>query len=48
MGGTCERELPEGFPKGWTLEKFADYRPRYHDAILQNEPLKKFFEESNS
>lgn len=48
MGGTYERELPEGFPKGWTLEQFADYRPRYHDAILQNEPLKKFFEESNS
>ena len=44
MGGTYERELPEGFPKGWTLEQFADYRPRYHDAILRNEKLKMFFE----
>ena len=44
MGGTYERELPEGFPKGWTLEMFADYRPRYRDAILRNEELKKFFE----
>ena len=46
MGGTYERPLPEGFPKGWTLEQFADYRPRYHDVILQNKKLKKFFDEA--
>ena len=46
MGGTYERPLPDGFPKGWTLERFAEFRPRYHDAILRNEKLKKFFEEN--
>jgi hypothetical protein len=46
MGGTYERPLPEGFPKGWTLEEFAESRPRYHDAILENEKLKKYFQEN--
>ena len=46
MGGTYERPLPEGFPKGWTLEQFAEFRPRYYDAILRNEKLKIFFQEN--
>lgn len=45
MGGTYERPLPEGFPKGWTLEEFAETYPRYTEAILKNEELKKFFEQ---
>ena len=44
MGGTYRRPVPEGFPKGWTLEEFAESLPRYHDVILKNEKLKKFFE----
>lgn len=46
MGGTYERPLPEGFPKGWTLEEFAESRPRYRDVILQNKKLKEYFEEN--
>ena len=46
MGGTYERPLPKGFPKGWTLEEFAESRPRYRDAILENEELKKYFFEN--
>jgi hypothetical protein len=45
MGGSYERPLPKGFPKGWTLEQFAEYRPRYYDVILNNEKLKKYFED---
>ena len=46
MGGTYERSLPEGFPKGWTLEEFAETYHRYRDVILQNKKLKKFFQEN--
>ena len=38
---------PEGFPKGWTLEEFAESRPRYRDVILQNKKLKEYFEENS-
>ena len=47
MGGTYERELPEGFPKGWTLEEFAESRPRYHDLILENKALKEYFKKQH-
>ncbi|MBR3302933.1 MAG: hypothetical protein IKI67_01960 [Bacteroidales bacterium] len=45
IGGTYERPLPEGFPKGWTLEEFAESRPRYRDLILKNKRLKIFFQQ---
>ncbi len=42
-GGVINRDLPAGFPEGETLETFAQSLRRFHDVIMKNEELKRFF-----